>query len=61
MGKMTKKDRIDIQRILLGNLQQAQCTFNGNHEYVYSQEVADYFKKQYDDFTEMVWKERNNP
>jgi hypothetical protein len=56
---MTEKDEISIQRILLGNLQQAQCSFDEYGNYVYSQAVADYFLKEYDDYTEKIWKNKN--
>ena len=57
---MTKDDEIAIQRIFLSNLQLAQCKVDDQGRYVYSQEVADYFLKQYDDYTEIIWKKHTN-
>lgn len=57
---MTKEDEIAIQRIYIGNLQLVQCKFD-EKGYVYSQEVADYFLKQYEDYTEKIWKKYNEP
>lgn len=57
---MTKDDEIQIQRILLANLQQAQCTFDENRNYVYSQAVADYFLEVYDKYTEEIWKKHES-
>ncbi len=62
---MTKEDEISIQRILLANLHQVQTKFyedeNGVRHYQYSQDIADYFLKAYDDYTKIIWKkhERN--
>jgi hypothetical protein len=56
---MSKDDEINIQQILLANLYQVQTRFyedeNGVRHYHYSQDIADYFKKAYDDYTKIIW------
>jgi hypothetical protein len=62
---MSEDDEIKIQQILLGNLAQVQTKFfedeHGNRHYLYSQDIADYFQKAYDDYTKIIWEkhERN--
>lgn len=60
---MSEEDEITIQRILLANLAQVQTKFfedqNGARHYQYSQDIADYFKKTYDDYTKIIWEKHN--
>jgi len=56
---MSEEDEIIIQRLLMGNVQHVQCTTTedefGNRVYVYSQDVADFFQKAYEEYTEKIW------
>lgn len=55
---MTKEDEIKKQRFLIGKLQHIQCAMDTNG-YVYSQEIADQALKEYEEYTEKLWKKYN--